>query len=346
MVLYGYADASQTGFGSSFITLQGLQIRYGLWGRDISHQSSNFRELRNVADAVEWELVDRFPILLDAVDAVSQLIQAEVSPGLELFLFTDNIVAESAFFRGTSSNPLLFDIILRLKRLELEHSLYLYIVHIAGTCMMAQGTDGLSRGVAWERDNPLSFVPLHLSPCDRDPQLLPWVASWIPPRVLFHPLLAEEWFTIGHGWSGQATTIDGFWYPTPATEVTVIVWHPALAAAEAALEELCLSRHKRPYLRHIFLCPRLFTHAWHKRLFKFADMVFYLSSRFLPGVWTSAQHEPVIVGIFLPLLNRPPWCAKGTPPVLAIQHRLRTAFATRDSNLYLVLSDVWSCFCP
>jgi hypothetical protein len=188
MVLYGYADASRTGFGSSIITPHSLRLRYGLWGRDTSHQSSNFRELRNVADAVEWEMADHFPILHDAVNAVSHLVQAETSPGLELFLFADNIVAESAFYRGTSSNPLLFNIILRLKRLELEHLLHLHVVHIAGTRMMAQGTDGLSRGVAWEFDNPLSFVLLHLSPVDHDPHLLPWVCSWIPPGLTMHPL--------------------------------------------------------------------------------------------------------------------------------------------------------------
>jgi hypothetical protein len=346
VVLYGFADASRTGFGSSFITPAGMRVRYGLWGRDISHRSSNFRELRNVADAVEWELADRFPVLQHAVDAVAQLVHSEVPPGMELFLFTDNIVAESAFFRGTSSNPLLFEIILKLKQLELEHSLHLYVVHIAGTRMMAQGTDGLSRGVAWEFDNPLAFVPLHLSPFDRDPLLLPWVVSWIPPPFQPRPILADEWYTVGHGWEGHTTNSDGIWHPLPVPASTVLVWHPAPTAAEAALEELCLGRHKRPHLRHIFMCPRLFTHAWRKRLFKFADMVFYLSPGFLPQVWGSCQHEPVVVGIFLPLLQTPPWRMKGTPPLTTLQHRLRTAFASRDTNLHLVLSHVWSLICP
>jgi hypothetical protein len=62
VVLYGYADASRSSFGSCFTTPQGLRIRYGLWGRDISHQSSNFWELQNLADAMEWELVDQFPV--------------------------------------------------------------------------------------------------------------------------------------------------------------------------------------------------------------------------------------------------------------------------------------------
>jgi len=95
---------------------------------------------------VEWELVDQFPVLRAAVDAISEWVMSETSPGLELFLFTDNLVAESAFYRGTSSNPLLFNLIIHLKKLELQYSLNLHTVHIAGTRMMEQGTDGLSRG--------------------------------------------------------------------------------------------------------------------------------------------------------------------------------------------------------
>jgi len=316
VVLYGYANASRSGSGSCFATPQGLRIRYGLWGRVISHQSSNFQELQNLADTVEWELVDQFPVLREAVAAIDHLASAELSPGLELFLFTDNIVAESAFFRGTSSNPLLFDLILRLKQLELQYSLHLYVAHIAGTRMMAQGTDGLSHGAAWEFNNPVTIVPLHLSPVDRDPTLLTWVASWIPAGLSPHILTPYEWYTTGHGVMESNTNLDGMCCPSPAPYSTVFVWHPAPTAAEAALEELCFSRHKRPTYWHIFLCPRLFTHTWRKRLFKFSEVTFYLTPGFLPVTWPATQHEPIVVGIFLPLLGRPPWLAKVSPPLL------------------------------
>ncbi len=166
VVLYGYGDASRTGFGSCFVSPSGTRIRYGLWGRDVSHQSSNFRELRNLANALECELADQFPVLREAVNQVVGLVQRDDLSGIEIFLVTDNIVAECAFFRGTSSNPLLFDIILRLKQLELTHSVQLHVVHIAGTRMMEQGTDGLSRGSLWEGSRVPVCVPLHLSPLE------------------------------------------------------------------------------------------------------------------------------------------------------------------------------------
>jgi hypothetical protein len=147
--------------------------------------------------------VDQFPVLRAAVDAISEWVMSETSPGLELFLFTDNLVAESAFYRGTSSNPLLFNLIIHLKKLELQYSLNLHVVHIAGTWMMEQGTDGLSRGAVWECDHhPVSVVPLHLSPFDRDPMLLRWCASLIPAGYHLHVLSPQTWFTEGHGIGG------------------------------------------------------------------------------------------------------------------------------------------------
>jgi len=205
-------------------------------------------------------------------------------------LFTKKIVAECAFFRGTSSNPLLFEIILHLKQLELSHSLQLHVVHIAGSHMMAQGTDGLSRGVMGD---------------------------------------------------GDSINCDGMWSPIPMPANTLLLWHPAPAAAAAALEELCLSRHKRTYGHHLFLCPRLYTHAWRKRLFKFADFVFNLSPDFVPGVWGLHQHEPLIIGVFLPIRPVAPWVWMDSPAMVNLQARVRRTFAAWDSNLHHVLRDVW-----
>jgi hypothetical protein len=168
----------------------------------------------------------------------------------------------------------------------------------------------------WEFNNPVTIVPLHLSPVNRDPTLLTWVASWIPVGLSPHILTPYEWYTTGHGVMESNTNLDGMCCPSPAPYSTVFVWHPAPTAAEAALEELCFSRHKRPTYWHIFLCPRLFTHTWRKRLFKFSEVTFYLTPGFLPVTWPATQHEPIVVGIFLPLLGRPPWLAKGSPPLL------------------------------
>lgn len=207
--------------------------------------------------------------------------------------------------------------------------------------MMAQGTDGLSRGVMGDLDSLLASMPLHLSPLTRDPAVLNWCQSWISSSLALHVLNPEDWFTLGHGISGDSINCDGMWSPIPMPANTLLLWHPAPAAAAAALEELCLSRHKRTYGHHLFLCPRLYTHAWRKRLFKFADFVFNLSPDFVPGVWGLHQHEPLIIGVFLPIRPVAPWVWMDSPAMVNLQARVRRTFAAWDSNLHHVLRDVW-----
>jgi hypothetical protein len=186
----------------------------------------------------------------------------------------------------------------------------------------------------------LGVAPLHLSQLDRDPAVIPWCRAWLPSTRAVHVLSREDWFTLGHGIHGNSTNSDGMWTPLLVPRNTLLIWHPAPAAAEAALEELCISRHKRPYIHHLFVCPPLYTHAWRKRLFKFADFVFNLSPGFIPGVWGPEQHEPLVFGIFLPPRPAPPWLWKGSPELLALHSRLRRAFATRDYNLHLILASL------
>jgi hypothetical protein len=264
VTLYGFADALGEGFGSTLMTPSGLQYRYGLWGHNLSHQSSNYRELRNMVDLVDLKMSDEFPVLEDLVLSVTNLVTSSTLPVTELYLFTDNSVAEGAFFRGTSSNPKLFSLVLRLCMLEMHHSLRLHVVHISGKRMIAQGTDGLSIGDldagVMRGDSMLAFVPLHLGALDRSPTVLDWVQEW-SPNLLLPPLSPTEWFTLGHGITSYTVNGDGVTIPDSAISPhLVLVWSPPPAAAEAALDELSLARHKRPHLKHLFLCLRLFTH--------------------------------------------------------------------------------------
>jgi hypothetical protein len=88
-------------------------------------------------------------------------------------VFTDNYVTECAYFRGTSSSPILFNLVLRLFKLELHAGWKIHVIHIAGTQMISQGTDGLSRrdmltGVMGGADM-LTFIPLALTEVERQP---------------------------------------------------------------------------------------------------------------------------------------------------------------------------------
>jgi hypothetical protein len=159
-----------------------------LWSKDKEDKSSNYRELRNLVETVQEEA--REGHLKDS----------------ELWLFTDNSTAESCFFKGGSSSKLLHKLILRLKKAEIQHGFILHMVHVAGTRMIEQGTDGLSRGSFLEGvlagKDMLSYVNLSLSAVQRFPKVLDYVQSWLAPVGEGKLLKEEEWFIEGHGIEG------------------------------------------------------------------------------------------------------------------------------------------------
>ncbi len=189
VALYGFGDASGSGFGSSIALPDGcLLFRHGIWNDADTSSSSNFRELNNLVTAIE------------------EGIAAGHLQNTELFLFTDNSTAEGAFYKGNSPCRALFELVLRLRTIEMQGQLKLYIIHIAGSRMIARGTDGLSRGdftAGVMSGSPmLHFVPLHLCAHDRSSSILPWIQTWTRMPFLL-PLTPEQWYTTGHGLDGN-----------------------------------------------------------------------------------------------------------------------------------------------
>jgi hypothetical protein len=86
--------------------------------------------------------------------------------------------------------------------LEMTAGMALNIVHVAGTIMIAQGTDGISwwdllEGVMKGKDF-LSFMPLHLSALDWSPEFKGWLRGVYPHSTLLETLAPEDWFPKGH----------------------------------------------------------------------------------------------------------------------------------------------------
>jgi hypothetical protein len=261
-------------------------------------------------------------------------------------MFTDNAVAEGAFFKGTSANKHLFELVLRLKRLEFDHSLKLNVIHVSGRRMVAQGTDGLSRGDLSDgvlQGHPfLDFVPLHESAMTRSSGILPWCLSWLPPSTSLLPLRPKDWYGKGHGILGGTRNPDGLWVPTIANPKThVFLWAPPPAAADVAVEQLGLSRHKRPTFLHIFICPRLMTHLWRKRLYKLADLVFSIPAGYRTGLWSMNMYEPLTIGILLPFLPIAPWSRRRSPPILEVERKLHEVWKDPQGDERVVLRELW-----
>jgi hypothetical protein len=102
-----FGDVSSDGFGVSDWDqkdLEGLiDMDYGTWVPKVAGQLSNFQELLNLVLKME-RLAE----------------EGKLEVGTEVFLFTDNVVLEQAFYRGNSSSATLFELIVRMVRLEMQ----------------------------------------------------------------------------------------------------------------------------------------------------------------------------------------------------------------------------------
>jgi hypothetical protein len=287
IAFYGFADASGRGFGSTLVINNTVHFPHGQWSSSYVEQSSNFRELHNLISAME------------------EAHTAGLLFNCELFMFMDNSTAESAYFKGSSTSPKLFDLVLRLRCLQMSGDLSIHVIHVAGTRTRAEGTDGLSRGDfsmgVMVGQDILSFVPLHLDVLQRAPTIRSWVLSW----YLSHPLIwlsPNDWYD-----QGQHTNH--------------CVWTPPPAAADVAIELLAKSKHKRPSHQHIIIVPRLLTYRWRKLLSKTCDLVFTIPVG--TDVWELTHHEPLIIGVAFPLISHRPWRLRGTKLLESAERHLQ-----------------------
>ena len=269
MACYGFGDASGSGFGHCLVINGTAYAKYGTWSKLYEGQHSNFKELKNL------------------VEAVKGAYEESLLKGVELFIFTDNFVAESCYYNGGSNkNKTLNALVFELWNIQMKGDFTLHLFHVAGTRMISSGIDGLSRGDKLEGvmrgTNILSFVPIHETPLSRNSKLLNWIHSWWDIDYGKLELLSPE------GWFIKAMTKGNF------------LWNVAPAAGASAVEQLCSHIHGRPDSTHIFIIPRLCTNLWRKQLNKACDALFVIQPKF--EFWGENLHEPLLIGIYFPLL--------------------------------------------
>ena len=128
VLIYGFVDASGSGFGSTLEKQDKIHYRIGTWSSSEKENSSNWREFENLVYTVE------------------EAGRKGMLTGSTVLLATENSVVEAALYKGNSSSEKLFDLVVRLRKAELHSSCKLLVTHVSGKRMMAQGTDDVSRG--------------------------------------------------------------------------------------------------------------------------------------------------------------------------------------------------------
>jgi hypothetical protein len=223
---------------------RGIRFRIGLWSAAEEAESSNYKELKNL------------------VDTVSEEAKAGQLQDCKLFMFTDNSMAESCFYQGSSKLHPLHALVLVLQTLEMTYGMTIHIIHVSGNQMIAHGTDGCSRGSLMEGvmtgEDMLTFVDLVLNAVERHPPILDWVRTWTdcPDLVTLTP---EGWYEKGHGITGGVLDKHKVWIPMHIKKGGLFLWTPPPAMVDVAIEELLKAQHKRTDTFHVVMIPRLMT---------------------------------------------------------------------------------------
>ena len=244
-VRYFFGDASGAGFGMSGWTPgdDKVEVNFGAWSPSkMKGSSSNFRELANIVMKIEQMATEGRLNLLS-----------------EVFIFTDNMYAESAFYRGTAKSPEVLRLMFRLHKILMVGEEFVHVVWVSGKRMIAQGTDGLSRsdltsGVM-SGTNMLSYVPLHKTAIERQPKVMSlFLRQIIDESEDITVLKVDDWFTI------------------PQTQDGTFVWIPPPCIADVAIFMMAEAWHVRPWNTHVLIAPSLLSGRWRRMLSKAVDV--------------------------------------------------------------------------
>ena len=149
------------------------------------------------------------------------------------------MVSYSITVAGSSRSENIYDLVVRLHCLCMRYRYQVRFVHVSGTGMIGQGTDGLSRSSLYEEvmnGKPmLSFLPLRESALKRYDPLGGWIEQWDSELGRSVEILDPEgWFGRGHENDGGLDNIYGGWIPKfrPVT----FIWSPPTAVSRIFIE--------------------------------------------------------------------------------------------------------------
>jgi hypothetical protein len=165
--------------------------------------------------------------------------------------------------------------------------------------MIAQGSDGLSRGDfssgVMSGQHFLKRLPLDEGAFDRQTDLKSKLKACQP---------GSDWkFASTEDWFYQVfQEPNGSW-----------IWSPPPALARVAVEQMCKAKHIFPNSKHVFICPALWTEIWRKTLGKIADTMFTVPVG--SYLWPAGMFEPLMIAFLAPLLPSSPWSVRRSEQV-------------------------------
>ena len=255
-------------------------------------------------------------------------------------MFTDNSTVEACAIKGSSSSIKLLSLVVRLRALTTCYGVKIHIFHVSGTRMIAQGTDGVSRGFLGEGimsgECMTSFIPIHLTATERSSTLFEWIKDWTDPSIIH--LSPIDWYGVAHDFDGWRNCWDGFPRPVLA-EGRVYLWTPPPFAADIAIAELRKARLKRQSSAHLFVVPKLCCPLWTKQLFKASDIVIEIPAG--QPFWETAMHEPLLIGVVFPFIRSSPWQLRATPKMYSVGGELRKMFKAENLDARDFLRKFW-----
>jgi hypothetical protein len=179
-IVLKWGDGSGTGTGGSTefyelteaqLASPGMELWMGVWGARSKPRTSNWKEARTVLESLLQERgTDRLR-------------------GRMVFYMTDNLVSYYVINSGSSRTPGLLQLALEIKELCLELGCQVEVVHVPGTVMILQGTDGQSRGLWMAPERRIEGINQELfNPISYSPKLGEWALEELdlPPQPLLH----------------------------------------------------------------------------------------------------------------------------------------------------------------
>jgi hypothetical protein len=257
-----------------------------------------------------WKEVATLRLTLQRAKAQKARVQ-----GCTFFYFTDNIFTYFRVMKGASRSPGLQEVVEDIKLLEAELGCHLEVIHIPGTAIITQSTDGLSRGIWYSplHEHPPQTIILHdiFAPLGFSDDVGDWARSQagIPPSTEWH---FRHWDA---PWE-FASVANRLTIWTPPPEVAAQLLHFLLLSyVEASASTSCL-----------LLIPRILQLRW-SRMSRIVLTIGIYQRSFIPLYCHSVLTIPVVL-LYIPCHVRALPIHRLDSSALTTRQRLHQAEAT------------------